>query len=1206
MKRVLLIGGAIFGILALVCAGSVGILHAAAQQQAGAAAAATQKPTPPPAQDPTQARQILPEQQAYNEAAKITDPDKRIEALRKVIADFAKTNIVGQAENTILSTMVRKASDDIKRVQEQAKKMAEAPPAARGCSNYGSLATMLSNANILLDDAETYAQKALAGVSDEKAFIEAQKKAFADRPARNPGGRGGAPPDDAQLSANFRSQRQSALVTLAQVFDKRGKATESEKTFKEAFQLQPKGAAAATAALKLADFAKIAGRDQEQIEYLTVAALAGRLTADYRKDLEAAYKKTHNGSLAGLNESLDARYEKERFKFEVKPYEKAKDRSDRVVLAEIFTGSGCPPCVGADLAFEGAMERYKAQDLAVLMYHLHIPRPDPMTNPSTQARAKFYAVNAVPSYAIDGDKKVGGGGAENAPRIFSESVQPTVDKRLAVKADVKLALQASMTGSTVRVKADVGKVKIPAKHVRLQVALVEEQVRYSGENGVRFHPMVVRSMAATDKDTQGFAVDPAKGLKLDQVMFDVDRVVAEAKAHLDDFEVNSERFGKFQFMEKKHEIDPKKLVVVAFVQDEDSKQILQSVYVKLAPAWAGPVRAIQAPQAQATAAARQAPDKKAQDTKAADQKPAQPAPPPVPAMYQPLVDAAKITDPAKRMEAIRKAIADIQAKQASASSASSMPPEYKLYTDATRMTDPGKKLEALQKILKDYPKTGLANTINTEILVALIADAKKKVLDQANLLIQAVPETSPIVGSASRAPIYNTVADRLMVGELLLDEAEGFAKKSIGLWDEKQYVEGMKKSYSTMAAAMAKSNPAAKPLALPTDEDVRQQFREQKAVSETTLAEIYMKKGRDADAEKILKGVYAAVPTKALSTGYLADLAKKAGREKEMTDYLLALAVSGPLNAERRKDLEASWRKTHDGTLDGLEATLDERYEKANPNPVKVTPYERTKNRSDRVVLAEIFTGAGCPPCVGADLAFEGALGRYKGQDLAVLMYHLHIPRPDPMTNPSTIARGNFYGVNGVPAFYIDGETDGKGGGGASAAPRIYEERVAPVIEKRLVMTADARITLQAAMSGPMVRVNVAVAPVKSQSKKLKLQLALVEERIRYTGENGVRFHPMVVRSLGGKDAFGFALEPGKALKQAWTFDVDAIVAEAKKHLDDFEVNNERFGKFQFAEKKHAIDATKLSVVAFVQDEETKKILQAATFKLGAAGKKTD
>jgi thiol-disulfide isomerase/thioredoxin len=44
------------------------------------------------------------------------------------------------------------------------------------------------------------------------------------------------------------------------------------------------------------------------------------------------------------------------------------------VLAELFTGSECPPCVGADLAFDGLVEAVPAKYLAVLVYHLPIPR----------------------------------------------------------------------------------------------------------------------------------------------------------------------------------------------------------------------------------------------------------------------------------------------------------------------------------------------------------------------------------------------------------------------------------------------------------------------------------------------------------------------------------------------------------------------------------------------------------------------------------------------------------------------------------------------------------------------------------------------------------------------------------------------------------------------------------------------------------------
>ena len=57
-------------------------------------------------------------------------------------------------------------------------------------------------------------------------------------------------------------------------------------------------------------------------------------------------------------------------------------------------------------------------------------------------------------------------------------------------------------------------------------------------------------------------------------------------AHLEDFETNT-RKGAYSFRQKKHEIDAGNLSVVAFVQDEATKKILQAVYVKLPGAKTG-------------------------------------------------------------------------------------------------------------------------------------------------------------------------------------------------------------------------------------------------------------------------------------------------------------------------------------------------------------------------------------------------------------------------------------------------------------------------------------------------------------------------------------------------------------------------------------------------------------------------------------------
>ena len=114
--------------------------------------------------------------------------------------------------------------------------------------------------------------------------------------------------------------------------------------------------------------------------------------------------------------------------------------------------------------------------------------------------------------------------------------------------------------------------------------------------------------------------------------------------------------------------------------------------------------------------------------------------------------------------------------------------------------------------------------------------------------------------------------------------------------------------------------------------------------------------------------------------------------------------------------------------MKGLEEKLDAEYLKLNPPPIKVEHYAPTAKRSNKTVLAEVFTGAGCGPCVAADLGFDAMMERYKREELVVLMYHLHIPLPDPMTNLATQARGKFYAVNGVPSYAMDGKSASGGG----------------------------------------------------------------------------------------------------------------------------------------------------------------------------------
>jgi len=558
------------------------------QAKPAAAADAAQKAADPKtAQAAAPARELPPDTKALREASSITDPDKQIEALKKVIADFPASTAATSAESMIVNTLAKKATNDIKALQDQAKKYVDAAVSPNEqARRLSTTASGFAGAGVLLDDAEQYAQKSLALLSDEKAWIAAEKKGAADAQAealkKDPAARPRPQIGDADYSTRFTSMRQGGMMTLAQIYEKKGRAADAQKTYREAYALAPKTGGAA--ALKLADSAKAAGYSFEQLEYLTVATLAGRVTAATRAELETVYKQTHGGSPADLDKMLDERYEKEAIGVDAAAYTPSKARTDRVVLAELFTGAGCPPCVAADLAFEAALERYTPEDVAVLVYHLHIPRPDPMTNPSSVTRKDFYDVSGTPTYFIDGGSQhVGGGSANGAQKLFRDTVQSVVDKRLEVKPAAGITLKASMIGDKVEVGARIGKAGKPDQKLRLQVALVEEMVHYTGENGVRFHPMVVRSLAAAEKNTLGFPVAAGKGTKV-ACAFDIAKAVADARAHLEDMEGgSSQRFGKFQFIERKNDINRSNLRIVAFVQDEKTKEILQAASVDLKP-----------------------------------------------------------------------------------------------------------------------------------------------------------------------------------------------------------------------------------------------------------------------------------------------------------------------------------------------------------------------------------------------------------------------------------------------------------------------------------------------------------------------------------------------------------------------------------------------------------------------------------------------
>lgn len=180
--------------------------------------------------------------------------------------------------------------------------------------------------------------------------------------------------------------------------------------------------------------------------YLTAAVEGYEDSATKAKTLYAKVHGKEDGFAAALETKMKA------LPFIPAVYKPSALWKGKAVLVEIFTGSECPPCVAADLAFDGLLESYSEKNLAVLEYHLPIPRPDPMMNPATQMRQEYYGVTSTPTVFIDGDKKLVGGGGRGAAEGKYKQYKVAIDAKVDLLPNLVMAAAAARIGETVRVE----------------------------------------------------------------------------------------------------------------------------------------------------------------------------------------------------------------------------------------------------------------------------------------------------------------------------------------------------------------------------------------------------------------------------------------------------------------------------------------------------------------------------------------------------------------------------------------------------------------------------------------------------------------------------------------------------------------------------------------------------------------------------------
>jgi tetratricopeptide (TPR) repeat protein len=479
----------------------------------------------------------------YNElvaASQIKDAAARLTEFERIKAAYPASRFMTVIDRYIFNTKIELAGglDAVLALQKDFLAGAKGP--ARVQNPYIAADQILSHPKLKTFDGAAVL-KAVLNYRDETLKASAEPDAFQGIPTSQQGA--------------FKTFAVTGFEILAaQAYLNTGD-TARAMTALETFKKEG-GAADANYFYTLGMALNMTGRTKEAYNaYLSAAADNHPEALTAARDLYAKI----NGKTDGFDTALEAKVKEPPFVPE--PFKAPADWKGRTVLAELFTGSECPPCVGADLGFDGLIESYPVKYLAILEYHLPIPRPDPMMNAATKTRQEYYGVNSTPTVVIDGEKDNSGGG----PRSFAETkfkqYKAAIDGRLGAVPEAVLKVKAAHKGDTVSVEFDPGRIPAGAEY---HVALVQGEEKCKGSNGLMFHKMVVRDIVT---------VDPA-GAKT--VAFDLAASEQRADQYLTDFEITNKRFQGFKFPERHDKIDRGRLRIVFFAQDKATKKILNA------------------------------------------------------------------------------------------------------------------------------------------------------------------------------------------------------------------------------------------------------------------------------------------------------------------------------------------------------------------------------------------------------------------------------------------------------------------------------------------------------------------------------------------------------------------------------------------------------------------------------------------------------
>lgn len=529
------------------------------------------------------------DREAFRAARATVDPEERLRRLHKFTADYPESALRAKATELALEVALRNFPGRTEEVHSlAAQEIADAPTGLPRILEQARVADALASAEPAgadLPAAQGWAQTALAALTEERFRRE---MAAAQRRYRLP------PLSATEVHRNFERERVLCLAALANVDLREGQLTAAAPLLAEAFRLEP-----LSGEVNLLNGELALARDGDghgkgaALEAFERAAATGALPALWRAQALRLYESGNEASgggsgEAGLERRVDALYAK-LFPavFTLPP--RALPAGGHTVLLELFTGSGCDPCVAPDLAVESLLTTYGRHDVAVLVYDENIPRPDPLTTPASETRAMVYRVGSTPEAFLDGLSLPVVGSARADAENVAVGFAAALEDEAAQPSPLRLALKgaqndgAIVAHATLSLAPGISSTSLPERLV-VHLALVQDGIRYSGENGIRFHRMVVRAMGPDTalRLTGGPVGNGAEGADAIGQTFDASfnlrAVGGMLRSYLDAYEHGNDRFGEVHFRTKDLPLDPAQLGLVMWVQDSATHAVLQSAF----------------------------------------------------------------------------------------------------------------------------------------------------------------------------------------------------------------------------------------------------------------------------------------------------------------------------------------------------------------------------------------------------------------------------------------------------------------------------------------------------------------------------------------------------------------------------------------------------------------------------------------------------